>query len=289
MLSWFARAACLAFVMAAGPALADDLADFNAAVEAAAAHNRVAIGYLRTGNVDLASLEIDRLRAAWGKLHERFDGKRPDIFDGNQYYIVAMTDIATRLITADMMLNTGHGEVTQQALLAIRSDLYKLRKSAGIVVLADCVYDANNAMDALMGFNNREIEWSNAETRSAIAGEALGLRLGARALRRHRRRRCANRIPPPDRWRQSQPDIDPQSHRHPRQRSVASRADRIALVRQFAGLPLRLTPHRHIPACDTYSLIQPVFPAKRTREQVGEQTAKPKLFSRAVMLGAILL
>ena len=26
------------------------------------------------------------------------------IFDGNGYYIVAMTDIATRLITADMML-----------------------------------------------------------------------------------------------------------------------------------------------------------------------------------------
>jgi hypothetical protein len=31
-------------------------------VEAASAHNRVAIGYLRTGNADLASLEIDRLR-----------------------------------------------------------------------------------------------------------------------------------------------------------------------------------------------------------------------------------
>jgi len=44
----------------AGAAMAGDLADFNAAVESAAAHNRVAIGYLRTGNIDLASLEIDR-------------------------------------------------------------------------------------------------------------------------------------------------------------------------------------------------------------------------------------
>ncbi len=49
-------------------ARADDLSDFNAAVESASAHNRVAIGYLRTGNVDLASLEIERLRDAWGKL-----------------------------------------------------------------------------------------------------------------------------------------------------------------------------------------------------------------------------
>jgi hypothetical protein len=49
-------------------AFADDLGDFNAAVEAAAAHNRIAIGYLRTGNVDLASIELDRLRAAWAQV-----------------------------------------------------------------------------------------------------------------------------------------------------------------------------------------------------------------------------
>ena len=59
-------------------ALAGELADFNAAVEAASSHNRVAIGYLRTGNTDLASLEIDRLRDAWRKLTARFAGHAPD-------------------------------------------------------------------------------------------------------------------------------------------------------------------------------------------------------------------
>ena len=172
MPSCIARAACLALVLAAGPALAGDLADFNAAVEVAEAHNRVAIGYLRTGNVDLASLEIDRLRAAWGKLGERFNGKRPEMFDGNNYYVVAMTDIATRLVTADLMLNMSKSDVTRQALLAIRNDLYKLRKSAGIVVLADCIYDANNAMDALMVYNDRDLDWNNAETRIGIADNA---------------------------------------------------------------------------------------------------------------------
>ena len=121
MPSCIARVACLALVLAAGSALAGDLADFNAAVEVAEAHNRVAIGYLRTGNVDLASLEIDRLRAAWGKLGERFNGKRPEMFDGNNYYVVAMTDIATRLVTADLMLNMSKSDVTRQALLAIRN------------------------------------------------------------------------------------------------------------------------------------------------------------------------
>ena len=156
----------------AGPALAGELADFNAAVEAVESHNRVAIGYLRTGNVDLASLEIERLRAAWEKLGERFNGKRPMMFNNNTYYVVAMTDIATRLVTADLMLNTSHIDVTRQALLAIRNDLYKLRKSAGIVVLADCIYDANNAMDTLMGYNDRDLDWSNAETRAGISGNA---------------------------------------------------------------------------------------------------------------------
>ena len=41
--------AVLGLALLAGPASAGDLADFNAAVEKAAGHNRVAIGYLRTG------------------------------------------------------------------------------------------------------------------------------------------------------------------------------------------------------------------------------------------------
>jgi len=66
MLPWVARIACLIGALLAGSLVrADDLTDFNAAVETVSAHSRVAIGYLRTGNVDLASLEMDRLRDAW--------------------------------------------------------------------------------------------------------------------------------------------------------------------------------------------------------------------------------
>src|SRR3712207_863765 len=42
-------------------ATADELADFNAAVERASSHHRVVLGYLRTGNVDLAMLELERM------------------------------------------------------------------------------------------------------------------------------------------------------------------------------------------------------------------------------------
>jgi hypothetical protein len=174
MLICFARVAILGFALAAGTgaAMAGDLADFNAAAEAAEAHNRVAIGYLRTGNTDLASVELDGLRAAWKKLTDRFAGKRPDPFDGDAYYGVAMTDIATRLVTADMMLNSGRPDSARQALQAMRDDLYKLRQSAGIVVLADCVRDANAAMSALLVYNDPSLDWSKSVTRFGIASHA---------------------------------------------------------------------------------------------------------------------
>ena len=156
-------------VATAGAAWADDLADFNAAVEAASAHNRVAIEYLRNGNADLAALELDRMREAWTKIGER---KRPAVFAGDPLYTTVMTDIATRLVTADLMLNLGRPENARQALLGIRKDLHDLRKSAHIVVLADCVRDANEAMDKLMTYDARPQDFGRREFDAGLAESA---------------------------------------------------------------------------------------------------------------------
>jgi hypothetical protein len=174
MLVSFARIAFLGLALLAGSqaALAGDLADFNAAVEKAANHNRVAIGYLRTGNIDLASLELDRLRDTWKALNARFAGKRPDAFDGNALYGTTLVNISARLVTADMMLNSGRGDAASQSLKAIRGDLYELRQSSGIVVLADCVRDANTVADQIMVYNKGELDWSKPATRFGIANKA---------------------------------------------------------------------------------------------------------------------
>jgi hypothetical protein len=172
MLPCLARAACLALALLAGPAMAGDLADFNAAVEQAQSHNRVAIGYLRTGNVDLASLEIDRLREAWGALAQRFAGKRPDAFDGIALYGTMFTGVQARLVAVDLMIKMGNPDAVRQSLEAIRGDLYDLRKAAGIKVLADCVRDGNAAMDALMVYDDRALDWTKSATRFGIANKA---------------------------------------------------------------------------------------------------------------------
>jgi hypothetical protein len=161
-----------AVVTGATPARAGDLADFNAAVEDAASHNRVAIGYLHNGNIDLASLELDRLRDAWNAVTTRFSGKRPDAFDGNALYGTTMVDVGVRLVTADMMLKSGRADAASQALTAIRDELYQLRKSAGIVVLADCVKDANSVAEELMVYDDKDLDWTKSQTRYGIANKA---------------------------------------------------------------------------------------------------------------------
>jgi hypothetical protein len=171
MLYRLALFACLSVALAAPfAAKADDLADFNAAMEQVAGHNRVAIGYLRTGNADLASLELDRFRDAWGRLSARFAGKRPAAFDGNPLYGNLFTGVSTRLVGADIMLQSGRLDAARQALIAVRGDFYDLRKASGVVVLADCVRDGNTAMDAFMAYNNRGLDLARPETAAAVAG-----------------------------------------------------------------------------------------------------------------------
>jgi hypothetical protein len=147
---------------------ADDLADFNAAVERAAAHSRAAIGYLRTGNIDLAGAELDRLRQAWEQVAA---GRRPAVFD-RELYGRTMTGIAMRLVTADLMLGSGRPDNARQALIAARDDLSDLRKSAHVEVLADCIRDAGRAMDALMAYDDRDIDFASAGTIGDLEAKA---------------------------------------------------------------------------------------------------------------------
>ncbi len=175
-----ARSALLAAALWAGvagagfasKAMAGDLADFNAAVEAVSSHNRVAIGYLRTGNTDFASLEIDRMRDAWRKLAARFAGHPPDAFAGNPLYPTLFTAVDARLVGADMMLNSRRPKVARQSLQDIRADLHKLRQRSGIVVLADCIGDSRDAAAALLAYNKRNLDLSKPEARYTIAGKA---------------------------------------------------------------------------------------------------------------------
>ena len=77
------------------------------------------------------------------------------------------------MVGADIMLKTGRLDAARDALNSVRGDLYDLRKASGVVVLADCVRDANATMDALMVYNDRAIDWGNSEVGSGLAQKAM--------------------------------------------------------------------------------------------------------------------
>jgi hypothetical protein len=153
--------ACLAIAVLltlfTASARADDLGDFNTAVEAAMSHHRVASGYLRTGNIDLAALEIDSMREAWAKVSTL---PRPAAFQNPERYTAIMLETAAGLIGTTLVLNMGRPDVAAESLDKIRTSLSELRRDNNVTVLADCVLDANVSMDALFALDGKA-DWES--------------------------------------------------------------------------------------------------------------------------------
>jgi hypothetical protein len=153
MVGWLA----LALACTTMAARADDLDDFNRAVEAAMSHHRVAAGYLRTGNIDLAALELEGMREAWGKVSTL---PRPAAFRSPERYTAAILEIAAQLIGTTLVLNMGRADVARESLDKIRKQLSALRRENRVTVLADCVLDANVSMDALFALDGKA-DWES--------------------------------------------------------------------------------------------------------------------------------
>ena len=149
-------AACLALTFACA-AHADDLDDFNRAVEAAMSHHRVASGYLRTGNIELATLELDGMREAWAKVSTL---PRPTAFKDPDRYTGTMLQIAAGLVGTSLVLSMGNADIARELLDKVRKSLSELRRENNVTVLADCVLDANTAMNALFA-HDREPDWES--------------------------------------------------------------------------------------------------------------------------------
>jgi hypothetical protein len=178
------RMAALVLMVAATPASADDLADFNAAVEAAMSHHRTALGYLRTGNIDLAVRELEGLREAWGKVSTL---PRPAVFRDKERYTGTLLEIAAHLVGTSLVLNMGRPDVARESLEKVRKSLSDLRRENGVTMLADCVLDANTAMDVLFALDGKLESWDAASVADLRArSDAYGSTL----------QRCDSMAPP---------------------------------------------------------------------------------------------
>jgi len=150
-------------------AQADDLENFNRTVEAAMSHHRAAAGYLRTGDIEPATREIDGLREAWAKVSTL---PRPAAFRDQERYTGTILQVAAQLVGISLVLNLGRADVARESLDNIRSMLSDLRRENGVAVLADCVLDANVAMDALFA-TDRQPDWESAAAGGGSYGATL--------------------------------------------------------------------------------------------------------------------
>lgn len=170
-------AACLTLTL---PARADDLAEFNAAVERAAAHNRAALGYLRTDSVDLATAELDKMRTAWGDLTGRFGAKPPAAMRDNSLYTETLVDVPMRIVTASLMLDMGRPDMAKNSLQEIRLALSDLRRESGIEILADCVLDYSAIMAVFLAYDATPPDWRRPEMASELTDRAKAVEQAAK-------------------------------------------------------------------------------------------------------------
>jgi hypothetical protein len=66
----------------------------------------------------------------------------------------------------------GKPDNVRQSLIAVRDDLYELRKSAHVEVLADCIKDSNTAMAALLAFDDRKLDLARPGVGADLAAKA---------------------------------------------------------------------------------------------------------------------
>ena len=88
-------------------------------------HHRVAAGYLRTGNLDLATLEIEGLREAWAKISTL---PRPAAFRNQERYTSTVLQVAAQLVGISLVINLGRPDVARESLDNIRKMLSDLRR-----------------------------------------------------------------------------------------------------------------------------------------------------------------
>ena len=111
--AWLKRATCATLVALAclTQARADDLDDFNRTVEAAMSHHRAASAYLRSGNIEVATREIDGLREAWAKVSTL---PRPAAFHDQGRYTSTILQVAAQLVGVSLVLNLGRADVARE-------------------------------------------------------------------------------------------------------------------------------------------------------------------------------
>lgn len=162
-----------AFLIGASSAVsAGELGTFNQQVADAYAPYRSAMFYLRTGNPDVAFLDLAMASERWQSVVDRFAATAPDAFAEDKDFATTLSRVERAFDAGKNALDTGDEEAATAALATIRTDLSDLRRRNGLRAYSDCIDDMNAAMDRLWTFRHKPPAFDQADQINAVKREA---------------------------------------------------------------------------------------------------------------------
>ena len=206
-----------------------------------AAHRRVALGYLRTGNADLAAVEIERLIERWRK-------DLPRLGPIERSFQRSLADAEEAVEDSLSALEKGDVEPARARLERAAAPLKEWRDAVRIRLFSDCIVELSQAYGRLDVHRARAPDLGNPSVRDAVLTASLSTEATVRRcddeaasqVRAHPdfRRLIDGML---DSLRQM-PGAAPE-----RRQLSAPAADRATFVRAIAGVPFWLTLNQSIP------------------------------------------
>lgn len=160
---WFlAVALCLVFPPVP-PTKAQDGPKVRATLEQVQAHRRVALGYLQTGNADLALVELDRLNdlaklLSEGRLWIQMEPALAAAFAGAQATVEQSIKAA----------ESGDLDRARDLLIEGSGRLDAWRREVGLTLFSDCIAEAGSAYEALDTYRRHRPDLSDPAIRLRI-------------------------------------------------------------------------------------------------------------------------
>jgi hypothetical protein len=105
--------------------------------------------YLRTGNVDLAAMELSIFVTGWDEIRERFAEAPPGPFAGDPLWRSDLAEIGTLAADAMAALEAADAEAARDSLAPIPRVMAAMRARNGVVTFSDTVEDLGTAMEGL--------------------------------------------------------------------------------------------------------------------------------------------
>jgi hypothetical protein len=139
-------------VLLCGGLLAKELpADLRGLIEGFQSYRRVAIGYLRTQNVELGAVEIERLRERWAR-----DRKAAEVAaQADTRLAAALAQTEARVAEGLAAADAGDADRARLLLEQAAAPLDAWRRANDIRLFSDCIAEVTAAYERLDGFRIR--------------------------------------------------------------------------------------------------------------------------------------